>query len=376
MRTLSALCGCAFDKYIWFANNSGNGLYRIEVEKHNVDFVMFFPGEEMEKPFLFKRCLNYKHYLIFVPENAVGIHVFDTSICEFVKVVKIEDYFGYDGAKFSEAFVVEDKMWLFPFGKRKPILLAFNLESMELEECHPFEDAIRKYIDSDTGCLLTRAFIKDGVIYTNIYDSNSLIKWDIQREQMENSEIPVDHIFGVYKSDGGIWINQVNGADMFLWNPINGLVKKYTSPYYDSENKHVINKIMEIGDAVYAIPSMGEHILMISDKSEYDIESIANIADLVSFNNDIPKMLEMIVYKHKLWLLTLSGGVFFNVDLENNEVNRIKLPDSISIMDYESKKKVLLLHTDEMRDALKGVFYETESVGVDVFVQYITKIGR
>lgn len=190
-------------EYLYFSNVSSNGLYRIHIHSHNLEFVDFFPKEKAEAELLHKRCFAYGQKIVFIPALSRRIVIYDVDSHSFEHIEFDNDV---EGEAVMDAALVGNSIYIF---KRnvKCELAVLNLETMQLDFDSEFGKLIDKYISSQKPDKFYRAYYSDRHFYFGLCGSDMIAIWNIGSNAFDVIHTGENRIINITKSRDKIFFS-------------------------------------------------------------------------------------------------------------------------------------------------------------------------
>lgn len=255
--------GKIINESIYFSCDEFSGLFKLDIAKQEVNFLSFFPGEDVLQRFLHAKVLSFEEYLIFIPGSCgKNIHIYDYSTgC--IKYVPCFSERGWEG----DAFISDGYLWMIPSAFGRQLTVRMDLKTLQVEELQGFfGDLSDKYWGDEAGRMLKRVAFDGEFIWFAILHSNKIIRISICDKRIKTYDVNIKDLFGVFMTCSELWLVSYSDECIYKWNPkTNG----YEKCKVQESKKNLIpsNNIFEIGREIFALPYLSEFITRYNAKT-------------------------------------------------------------------------------------------------------------
>lgn len=132
---LQFVCGVIVNDTLWVSAERHNGLYKVNLSTNKAELVCRFTEEDLLRYELYQKMIHYGNKLILIPWRAKSIAIYDMVNGDMEYITPDYDAI-YGLPKFSEAFVHENYVYMFP--AVTPNIVRLDLDTKEisyLPEC-------------------------------------------------------------------------------------------------------------------------------------------------------------------------------------------------------------------------------------------------
>lgn len=354
---------------LWFSNRNFNGLFQIDLKTLKMKFVTFFTKEDILKTKMHRMSIIYGQKIVFLPDQGSYIHIYDTKKNE-MKEIPLVRYSSKASLLICDAVLKDNKLWIFPTILEQP-LLELDLESYELKEVWKFNKWCLQNLRVKKTIVFARAVLQNGAIWLAVGYTNLVIKWNLKTQTTEKYNTGVGDLFGVFKSENGLWLSTVSHSNIVLWNPVNGRKKVYQISQRTKEKTTMFSQIIEINSQVYVIPSEAPNILCLNCHTNC-FESTIDYPEGFKFiqNRVEPKFFGYQIVENKLWLFPAGGNGILLIDIDFNIIDNICLPINNLEFDWE-------LYKSMTNEALRtGPIGESKCFSLSIFCQWLEETKK
>lgn len=209
---------------VYATGMESNGLFIINSEgKASIQAV--FPKEEPDKRMLFADCMSCNNNIVFAPDSAEHIYVYDIEnnlfrIIDFKLELEIK---GYDeNSKFSRIVEIDDYFYMMP--ATYPYIIKLNKQTFDI-----------KYIELECGDIkyrFRRQYIrKDDEIFMISLETPYIMKFNLKTEKTSFINFSENNIGGqsICLIEDEMWVVSSGSVELFRINLKSLEVKKYSN---------------------------------------------------------------------------------------------------------------------------------------------------
>lgn len=313
-------------EYFWTISLEFNGLFRIEPGTFKLEFMGYFPGEDLGGYCLYYGIEEVNNQLYFCPYNAKNISVYDKKKNEF-QTIAIPENLASVEAKFSQILVLGKYLYL--QGRNIDSIVRIDSETKELTYIsgwkHYFEN------NRDDTNILSCGCIHNGKVYFLYPRIKSFIRVDPEKDGYE--------LIKINKYQGEVALLQSDGEKIWILKKPNGGIS-----YFDSSNNELVVVADHIKEAS-CLCLLNEKIFIFCESYPYmycvDIKS--NELKVIDYNKAI---YPAIVFDNKLlnvkkWTCILDVFNPEDNSYESNEmiIGDCEIPDADVFKMIKSQKE-------------------------------------
>lgn len=358
--------GITVDDCLWFSNNTFNAICKCDLNTMETEVVGQFMYYEKYHQLLHRKVLRYGDTLFFVPHKERYMNIFNIKNYEQGVVELPYIMWGKNNYFISDAYLLNDEIWLFPLDSQQAVLV-YNIEKNKFRENEKITENIKKY----PGVVFTYKSIAvcDSCIWMVVLQKNIILKYDYNKDRMEEIRIEKGNLYSIYVCGNKIWlgtldeeiavIDKFNYQIEYVSKKLEGLlVKNIVIPIIHSERAVVLSDrestladtmIVEIGlrsvlHKIEGYPTLywcryREDIMIFPYHSSIFIK-----VNVQTYNVEI---LEWKIEKDKISDNYYEEYIKLQVD-KNNKIGRIK--ESI-FYDFDNFKTYILRNVNHRKNA-------------------------
>lgn len=345
------------DGYMWFSNDTFNGLFRMDINSGGIEFLAVFPGEKMMVYGLHKRCFRYSHFLIFLPAASKFIHIYDLEDGSFRTVL----FYGEEKnrEKIADAVLVNGKIYMFSW-LPEDSLFSLDLEDFSLTRIDGFKKEAAKYKPKDVTYYLSRCSLHgDSKILYAILNTDMIAQWDIRSNTQTIFHTGIENLFSAHVIDDDAWITTYGSDEIYQYSLANSDIKKYHGLTGDNRCSRFYSRIVEFDHEIIAIPAFYDSVAHLENGSFVAVpgESWGLVNDSVS------AFFSAIDVDKELWLLPFSADAIYVYEGDSKRIRR----KSFCLENKEMKMGVLakicredVIYENQefvLNDLIEGILY-------------------
>jgi hypothetical protein len=344
-RELSLCDGYLEDNNLWFSNCNFNALCRINLNSMAIEVIDTFQKRKKWKKKLHRKIIGYNDFFYLIPNcgNEIDIYNRITKEQTFAKIP--EDFLQNDEYVVSNAFIITDCIWIFPWYSYQPIIV------YEINENQFFQETVLTHKLKDfNGTVFSykSVFLDKDCFWMTILQSNYIICYNWKTKKIKEFRINMDNLYSIYKSNEKIWLGTWNTEVISVWNYKTNQLKQMKTGANINPFFHPI----VINNEVYIL-SKSEEIIHLLEKRVKKIHiEPKGIKIYTKFS-----FIYTCVYSNNLFLLPYQMKYMIRYDLLNGyaEALDFKIPESFVLNNYykdyklpflrdQSKKKIIYEH--------------------------------
>ena len=358
---LKTYSGVIYDNYLWFSNNTFNGLFRMNVSNYSIEFIDFFPELPMLNKGSHKRCFSYQDTLIFIPAFSDDIYIYHIADGSF-EIIPFDESGGNDSRdRIGDAVLADDKIYIFSWLKGEP-LFVFDLENNSLNRCREFEHAIENENICINGAhILARCALRGtDTICFGVWDTDIVAEWNIYKNTLRTFHTGIDNIFSVSVVGDDLWILTRNSRHIYRCDNAYE-IEKYPCENLNCGVGRYYSGIVSFCDKIIGFPAFADKAVYLTNNG---FESIPG--QYWPLNDEKhPASLSTVIEGEKLLILPFSRDGVLVMNAQSNSITQREF----ALEDPTMQLKIISRLFDEESDL--GIVYENDIFTLQDFVAAI-----
>ena len=332
----SFTAAATFGNKLFFSDNSFNGLFKMDLENFEAEFIGEFPGEEVGKSIIHKSAFVYGDKVIFTPNQGNNVHIYDIKREELVSI----PIYKANNARyaFSESVISKNILYIMPGNIIQPIITV-NLDNYEFGIKTIDLKSMIEGVKPDTQ-IFYKAELHNEAIYCPMLNGNKIIRYGIMDNACTVFDTSIDGLCGIKMIDGDFILLTVDSG-IYAWN------EKTNETIDISEGNGIkirsYTLIKKDDHSVYMIPDMGGKSLFCTNYSgKWNCEEDIFEMPIISNNRLMGGLYDAgIFYKGVLMIFPTNHSnltIWFDENLSNP---RIHLVNKSKLFSSDNFKSVL-----------------------------------
>lgn len=366
------------DNEIWLSNITFNGLFKIQLYGHRVEFVGRFE-EEVGSRRLHRYIIRHQKWLIFIPDKAGKIAFFDkqTYKLEYVDIVLPENSNGKE--QISGAYIYRNRLFVFS-SFLKQAIIEIDLKSREVS----YNNALRKKVGTSKDLNVNEPFfgqavMQEGMVWLPINNTAKIAGYRLEDGKVEIYRLK-DEKYGIWSIDAAgdrFWLTSAETSEIREWSPSTGELDKYTIDIQWEKGKNPFAKVISISEAECLIlPAYAEDIIHKTGNAFKKLEYPDGFGRLRDFRKNLPLFGECRREGDKLFLCPMAGNMLLIYDIRKGtmEGKMCTVP-----ADWDTERIIgEHVHPYYMREYVEGhkAAYEEQREDLDSFLYWVMNHKR
>lgn len=242
---------------LWYSAMGFNSLFCYDIEKDELEWKGFFPNEAIWKSFLFSSCIIWMHKLIFAPDSADNIAVYDTLTGDFYQI-KLEKK---DCSNRRFYCLAQWDHFVYVFGDMSAEFIRIDMDTLLTQSFFELYDEMRRIGKRDVPFYFSRAICKfdEKRFFLLGGKANVLVEFDAS--SMDYSIIKLGDDNGgfnnLYKVDHKLFLVPGLNQSFSIWDTDNNQL----FPYSDVIREKVqFFKMCRMGTDLIVFPDRANHM--------------------------------------------------------------------------------------------------------------------
>ena len=343
MKHISFYNGCIIEDDVWFSNLLYNALMKMNLFSGKVEMVDKFPEVADHKAEIHRKTFLSDTKLIFIPYKCECIHIYDLISKSFDVInLPIEKYVV------ATAFLIDDRIWLFPMEKNIDILV-YDLSNSVFIKMSKLTKFINKVSTSDVifleksvvyynGCFWIASLGQNYIYRVNLENSNQIEKFSLSKEF---------HIYGLDLFDeDDFYILSMDTSEILRWSPKNGIQNSWVVDLEDGDFDIIpfSNAIKANEKNIFVLPSKANNVFVLK-KGKDTFEKL-------SYPDGVKRVLPYAMFvgyeigNNELILFPRGVNALLKVSLKTFEVKKVDFVLEKSLELYEKKIENCKIHNE------------------------------
>ncbi len=252
---LHFLDGMVIDKYIYFASSDFNGLYRWNITRHETDFLLFFPDEDVFVPNIYGHVIRSGDNIFFLPIHGKKISIYDKQNNSLDSIDIGED--GYESLHISAYIKLQDRFLLIPADLKRNFWF-FYPEERRFEKASQISKKISNIIkDEDSAiCRYQGACTFKEEIMISVLNKEYLLNINIIRGEIRKIPIKSFKTNNMFAGNDFLWLVSSDGREIVKWYN----EKKYEKISFNDVEEKAFFSIVAYKDTFLLLPWRGDEV--------------------------------------------------------------------------------------------------------------------
>ena len=306
--------------YVYFSENSFNGLFRYKEGDNEAEFLGRFPEEDLWQWDLHRNVFVYMDKLYFIPMNGHGISVYDckNGSFEMLHIPGIDN----DYVRFDQCVELDKEIFLIPLNLNTPFVL-FNLLTKEIRILADISVQLVGLLTLPTlyEVFSVHCAVKaNNCIYLAVSSTNAILKISLDTKRVEKIVLPVEvHIRYMSYIDGMFFFTAKEHL-FFSWREETDSCEVYNMPEEAMDYNYPYLKIEKYKDRFYVIPGREDRFWRFSPVTNEWVDLLEKMP--VYFEREYKGSLLFLGYRREESMLVLyarSGKGILILDMDKEE---------------------------------------------------------
>lgn len=354
--------GVLYKGYIWFSNNTFNGLFRMNISTKKIEYIGFFPKISILNRLTHKKCFLYNDKLYFLPAFSNYIHIYDLKNKKFetIEFANSDQLILKD--RVGDAVLLDDEIYIFSWLEEKPLII-FDLHSNTLKRCDYYD--IQKENRVSKNFEVNRCF-NYGVekICLALSGTDCFAELDIHSKEFTVTHIGVEDIFSAIPIDDNIWIVP-GGEDSIYRFDKESVLKKYDGIGCTKRNggERYYSGVIKFNDMLIGVPAFAKKIVCWKEGNAYELDG----DNWNTYHENLAAFLGTVELDDELWLLPFSADGIYSYSASAGIVTHI----DFTVKEESVKKMIIRKAINE--ELKKGIIFENSTFTLPEYIYVLNK---
>ncbi len=343
-----------------------NGMLRVNKETCQAEYICRFEKDSLIARVSHHKVYKYKQYMVFAPDYARGIYVYDLyeEKWEFVVV----DSKRSQQNRCIDSIIVEDKLWLFYAYAEHPVVI-LDLNSFEVERFYGIAELFPEEIAKRKQAVFLSVFQKyENRIYGVIWKSPYIVEINLVTKEVAIYNIEaLDSKITALAYDGiNFWLVDNDEKCIIQWRKEQGIVEKYAA-------NSMFDKIVYAGGKIILLSANDAFVYWINEEKRI-IEVFCELPIGFEGFSDVRKTWRRVVshdvYGNVVRMYPGNANMMLDINVAEATVKGYKVVLRDDYDDEWYKKTIFHAHIKEItrRNTLK----ESTNIDLKDFLGYIS----
>ncbi len=255
---------CAYDNgMIWFVVRNYNGLFQMNIETGDTQYLGSIPGEVSVATHLYSRILKEGKYLWLIPCMAKEIARYDIETGEFTKYPISEGERGRE-PRFQYACLWEKQIYMISGDYKKLVIFHTKTNAVSVEE-NFIDDVAQKYKVCRSGAFPSMCMI-DKKLYFVINDTNVVVEYDALEKSYKMFQVgSTSNKYMNIEYDGKyFWLVPCMEGKIVRWDKKNQETREIGNYPLEFQHSFLFRTACYQGGFLWVFPSRGNMVLQVN----------------------------------------------------------------------------------------------------------------
>lgn len=247
--------GMAIDgEEAWFANNTFNGLFRMNLRTREIKFVTVIPNEGIRTPILYSTCYIWAEYVVMIPGNAECLAVYNRKTREVFRY-KIVDHLGETVRGFWSSW--QESKYIYFVSLRKPVIVRFDADCQELNTFCDWDKAIRNNSYKYQELFWGEVLVDGDLLYMPCMCIPCIFEVDLKKKRSRIIEMDknIEGILSICKCNEKYYISTTDGEVLEMRFDSKGVILEQVGTITGGSVRSIV-----IGNEIYFFPKKAKNI--------------------------------------------------------------------------------------------------------------------
>lgn len=357
--------------FMYMASGIFNGMLQVDKCTGEAKYVIPFENEDTNQKGLCHRVYRYQNYLVFTPDNAKNVHIYD------LESNKMQYYpipiKNMHRRRCIDSALIGNELWLFFAYVEQPVII-FDLRNMEMREFVGITEALPREISERKSPVFWNQFTKyNDEIYGAVWDSSYIVKLNTVTQKVEVLTISGEprKLCALAYDGVNFWFAELGSNKVFRWDG-GEEVLEYLSAEFETRDSFIYNNIIFCYGKIVIIPNAGREIYYV-DGFEESVKTFCALPDEFSELKDERRTWRRFysydIKENMIHIYPANANMQVNIDVERVIAEGIVV--TLDLKNDEGYKNNILYPSIE-RYNVKGVIPRTKDIGLKEYLEYLT----
>lgn len=359
--------------YLFTSSEIYNGMLKLNKETCEAEYICNFPKFDYDILGQHHKVYKYNEYLIFTPDNATGIHVYNMSANQ-MHYLAIDEL---DVAKTRciSSFMVGNKLWLMYAYVEHPIIV-IDLDTWYIERLDILRDSIPQEIIARNNQIFWTVFTNVGdKLYGVIWHSPYIVEIDTDTKGLTIVKLQDDErkLTTVVCCEDLFWCAESDNTVVTCWNRQGEFKEQYTLAHdVQMQGEGNFSNMVPNNNDIYMITNKDNCVYYL-DKETKKIKVFAEFPEGFATYSDVRKnwrrFFSYEVIDNVIRLYPTNANMMLDIDVSNGTVKGYQF---VLANKYDAKwyHQTILYPQIEKKNPDK-VWNETKQFSLEDFVGFV-----
>ena len=286
---------CSFDgaydsgEYLYASSEIYNGMLKLNKETGHADCVCSFPQSNYDILGQHHKVHRYKNSLVFAPDNAKGIHVYDLSN-NIMRYYAIEEQ-STTRTRCIDSYLVENKLWLLYAYAEHPVVIV-DLDNFKIEKVEiPIEQLPMGILERNKPLFWSVFTRNESKIYGAVWLTSYIVEMDLCTRNMRIIRLGDGErkFTSVVYTEYLFWCVEHERLSVTCWNSWGELVKEYSLRDGVRMNKSGnYGNLICCNKVIYWVTNMDDYVYFL-DREKEEINIFSSFPEQFKGFSDVRK---------------------------------------------------------------------------------------
>lgn len=367
-RSVSFDGACDMGKEMFVSCQIFNGMLKLNKETHKAEYVCKFPGERSNATALHHKIYKYNDCLVFAPDNAKGIHIYDMCRDEIsyyaihAKCTKRNRCIG--------SVLIGEKLWLFYAYAEHPVII-FDLSTFKMESFGGIADMVpEEIVERNTPAFLSMFGCYGTKVYGVIWNSPYIVEIETVQRTVEVYKIREECRLSAIAYDGkDFWLTEYGNGPVIQWNKQYGIVAEY---YLETGSNGIYWNVACVDKYVILLSKSDNYVFGVN-KEALVVEPFCELPEGFEGFDDVRKgwrrNVSYDVWDGVLRVYPGNANMMLDIDVYKRSIKGYKflLEDKYNDEWYNEN----IFYPDMVETSPKRIFKEKSTLTLEDYIGYI-----
>lgn len=313
----------AFDgEFLWFADINRNGLYRMDIQTKETEFIAKFPGEADEEKRLYISCTLQEDNIVFAPFNANNVAIYNIKTKTFSSMMTNNQLQkSVQAEKYAGVIAYKNNIFMLPCFSPSIACFSLNDFSFHLETGWINEEWKKLKVNSDDIFYRRYLVIENRYLLIPLYNTNAVLEFDMETGMANLNAVGREgnSYSGICYDGSNYWLSPRHYGSVIRWDRINNTYIEYDDfPIEYKKCNFSFNDIVYCSGYVWMVPLNANIVIKINPRTG----KMETVPAFQSYLFPKKKFQWIHTDGDKIVTLSVQGNTILTFDPANNEIQK------------------------------------------------------